>query len=95
MLRTWESVERDRASADFPFHIRGKTFNVSQFGKQTSCLRIHRLPGIMNNDILQKYSTFETVTKVGFEKQGNYENGMRCVFMQVSMAEKLDIPHLL
>jgi len=96
VLRTGEAVERFRASTDLPFQVRGKTFAVSYFGQQNICLGVHWLPVIMNNDVLHEvFESFGKVTKVDFEKQGDFENGVRRVFMEVSVAEKLEIPHML
>ena len=33
--------------------------------------------------------------KVDYEKHGDFENSVRRVFMEVSIAEKLEIPHML
>jgi len=96
VLRTGEAVERFRASTDLPFQVRGKTYSVSYFGQQNVCLRVHWLPVIMNNDVLHEvFGSLGKVTKVDFEKQGDYENGVRRVYMEVSVAERLEIPHLL
>ena len=96
VLRTGEAVERFRASTDLPFQVRGKTFAVSYFGQQNICLGVHWLPVIMNNDVLHEvFESFGKVTKVDFEKHGDFENGVRRVFMEVSVAEKLEIPHML
>jgi len=94
VLRTGEAVERFRASTDLPFQVRGKVFNVSYFGKQNICVRIHWLPVIMNNDkLFDVFSSFGKVIKMDYEKHGDFENGVRRVV--VSVAEKLDIPHML
>jgi len=96
VLRTREAVERFRASTDLPFLVRGKTFTVSYFGRQNICLRVHWLPVIINNDVLHEvFSSFEKVSQVDFENHGDYENGVRRVFVEVSIAEKLEIPHML
>jgi len=96
LLRTGEAVERFRASTDLPFQVRGKVFNVSYFGKQNVCVRIHWLPADMNNDqLFDVFSSFGKVIKVGNEKHGDFENGLRRVFMEVFIAEKLEIPHML
>jgi len=96
VLRNGEAVERYGASTDLPFQVRGKTFNVSYFGKQNICVRVHWLPVIMNNDVLHEvFSSYGNVSKVDFEKHRNNENGVRRVFMEVSIAEKLEIPHML
>ena len=96
VLRTGEVVERFRASTDLPYQVRGKTYSVSYFGKQSVCLRVHWLPVIMNNDILHEvFGSFGKVMKVDFEKMGDYENGVRRVYMEVSVAERLELPHLL
>ena len=88
MLKTGEAVERFRASTDLPFQVRGKVFNVSYFGKQNVCVRIHWLPADMNNDqLFDVFSSFGKVIKVGNEKHGDFENGLRRVFMEVFIAE--------
>jgi len=96
VLRTGEAVERFRASTDLPFQVRGRVFNVSYFGKQNICFRVHWLSIIMNNDKLYDvFSSFGKVIKVDYEKHGDCENGVIQVFMEVSIAEKLEIPHML
>ena len=96
VLRSGEAVERFRASTDLPLQVRGKTFTMSYFGKQNICVRVHWLPVVMNNDVLHEvFSSFGKVVKMDFERHGDFENGVRRVFMEVSFAEKLEIPHML
>jgi len=96
VLKTGQAVERFQASTDLPFQVRGKVFNATYFGKQNICVRVHWLPVIMNNDkLFDVFSSFGKVIKVDYEKHGDFENGVRRIFMEVTIAEKLEIPHML
>lgn len=69
------------ATTDLPFTVRNKTLNDSFSGRQGVCLRVHWLSVVVSDE----------AEKEGHEERGN---GVRKVFMEVDVAQKLSLLYM-
>jgi len=94
-LASREAVQRIRAVTDLPFTVRSNTFSISFLGKQVVCCRVHWLPVVVSDNAVGSLSeSYGTVLKVERELVDGRGNGVRKVFLEVDVAQKIGIPHM-